>query len=172
MAAFAAPAAAASTIFARSTSRCGLVPAARICSSLRRRLTVSLTGTARARLAIRVLLPRYGDHGNAAMTGHSDGYLRPPPAPCPKLGAAHAAGARQRRGVPLAPRPQPERRLWTWGLPPPRPGPRPARGRRGRSGGRRVPGGGRPGRRLTNRAPPPRPPVCGKEELPATGRSV
>ncbi|HEY3952523.1 MAG TPA: hypothetical protein VGM53_04050 [Streptosporangiaceae bacterium] len=51
IAAFAAPAAAASTILARSTSRCGLVPAARICSSLRRRLTVSSTGTARARPA-------------------------------------------------------------------------------------------------------------------------
>jgi hypothetical protein len=35
--AFGFPAAAASTIFARSTSRCGLVPAATICSSLRRR---------------------------------------------------------------------------------------------------------------------------------------
>ena len=50
--AFVVPAAAASTILARSTSRCGLVPAAMICSSLRRRLIVSLTGTARARPAI------------------------------------------------------------------------------------------------------------------------
>ena len=52
MAAFAVPPAAASTIFARSTSRCGLVPARTICSSLRRRLIVSLTGTARERPAI------------------------------------------------------------------------------------------------------------------------
>ena len=51
-AAFAVPPAAASTIFARSTSRCALVPARTICSSLRRRLIVSLTGTARERPAI------------------------------------------------------------------------------------------------------------------------
>jgi hypothetical protein len=57
------PAAASSTILARSTSRCGLDPAATICSSLRRRFVVSLTATARTRPAITGLLPHHGDHG-------------------------------------------------------------------------------------------------------------
>jgi hypothetical protein len=60
--AFVPPSAAAKTIFARSTSRCGLVAPATICSSLRRRFFVGLTGTARARPLITGLLPHHGDH--------------------------------------------------------------------------------------------------------------
>ncbi len=59
--AFAFPAAAASTILARSTSRCGLVPARTICSSLRRRLMLSWTP--RALPLIPRSLPCHDDYG-------------------------------------------------------------------------------------------------------------
>ena len=65
---FALPSAAASTILARSTSRCGLVPAATICSSLRRRFFVSRQAQP-GRGRYPVLLPCHDNHGRMHPNG-------------------------------------------------------------------------------------------------------
>ena len=76
------------------------------------------------------------------------------------------------RGPFRCPGPQTSR-IWIWRLTPRRPRRTPGRRWQGRYSGRRVHGGkGLAGMMLADTVPVLRPPVCGTEELAATGRSV